>query len=89
MSVDTAFRGVTDSCKIYIRNNGPLTDYSRDAINLREMQDFEYDDGVTARHLDIRSKYCSAVAFPARASVFSEDLYKRSFLSFSFFITHS
>lgn len=43
MSVDAAFRGVTDSCKIYTGHNGPLTDYSRDAINLREMQDFEYD----------------------------------------------
>jgi len=39
MSVDVAFRGVTDSCKIYTRHTMvPFTDYSRDAINLREMQ---------------------------------------------------
>jgi len=69
MSVDVAFRGVTDSCKIHTAYNGSRTDYSCDAINLRGIagcaRDFA-NDGTPFRYH--APKMVAAVALPARAS---------------------
>jgi len=65
MSVDAAFRTLTNSREIYARHDGPLSDYSRDKSRVRNARArFRRTTGdrVTARRLDI--EIAVALVFP-------------------------